>query len=48
MRTFDYYMTGNSHFTELSARGCIAQMFYFKDDYNKAYAPFFEYEEIKE
>lgn len=48
MRTLDYYMTGNSHFTELSARGCIAQMFYFKDDYNKAYAPFFEYEEIKE
>lgn len=48
MRTLDYYMTGNSHFTELSARGCIAQMFYFKDDYNKAYDPFFEYEEIKE
>lgn len=47
MRTLDYYMTGNSHFTELSARGCIDQMFYFKDDYNKAYAPFLEYEEIK-
>ena len=47
MRILDYYMTGNSHFTEFSARGCIAQMFYFKNDYNKAYAPFFEYEEIK-
>lgn len=48
MRTIDYYMTGNSHFTELSARGCIAQMFYFEDDYNKAYAPFFGYDEIRE
>lgn len=48
MRTLDYYMTGNSHFTELSARGCIAQMYYFEGDYEKAYAPFFGYEEIKE
>lgn len=47
MRTLDYYMTGNSHFTELSARGCIAQMFYYCGDYEKAYAPFFEYEELK-
>ena len=48
MRTLDYYMTGNSHFTELSARGCIAQMYYFKSDFEKEYAPFFEYEKIKE
>lgn len=47
MRTLDYYMTGNSHFTELSARGCIAQMYYFKSDTEKSYAPFIEYEEVK-
>jgi len=47
MRTLDYYMTGNSHFTELSARGCIAQMYYYKNDTEKVFAPFIEYKEAK-
>lgn len=47
MRTLDYYMSGNTHFTELSARGCIAQMYYFETDTKKAFAPYFSYEELK-
>lgn len=47
MRTIDYYMNGNSHFTELSARGCIAQMYYYEDDTNKVFAPYFDYKEVK-
>lgn len=47
MRTLDYYMSGNTHFTELSARGCIAQMYYYVDDTHKAFAPFVDYDEMK-
>lgn len=47
MRTLDYWMSGNSHFTELSARGCIAQMYYFEDDTHKRYGPFVDYEEVR-
>lgn len=47
MRTLDYYMTGNAHFGELSARGRIAQMYYFDDDGEKVYAPFLDYDIIK-
>lgn len=47
MRTLDYYMTGNSHFTELSARGCIAQMYYYKNDTEKVFAPFIGYKEAR-
>jgi len=48
MRMLDYYMDGTSHFTELSARGCISQMYYYEDDTKKVFAPYFDYEEIKE
>lgn len=47
MRTLDYYMTGNTHFTEISARGCIAQMYYYKTDTEKEFAPFFDYQAVK-
>ena len=47
MRTLDYFMSGNSHFTELSARGCIAQMYYYEGDTHKVFAPYFDYLEIK-
>lgn len=41
MRTLDYFMSGNSHFNEISARGCIAQMYYYRTDTEKAFAPLF-------
>lgn len=43
-RTLQYYKTGQTHFTECTARGCIAQMYYFEGDTKKRYAPFFDYE----
>ena len=48
MRCLDYYMNGNSHFTELSARGCIAQMYYYEGDTKKVFAPYFDYKEIRD
>ena len=48
MRTLDYFMSGNSHFNEISARGCIAQMYYYRSDTEKAFAPYFSYEEVRE
>lgn len=47
MRTLDYWMNGNTHFTELQARGCIAQMYYYEDDTRKKYGPFIDFEEMK-
>lgn len=47
-RTIQYYKGGVSHFDEMSARSCIAQMYYFVDESRKAFAPFFDYERIKE
>lgn len=47
MRTLDYWMNGNTHFSELSARGCIAQMYYFIDDTRKKFGPFIDFEEVK-
>jgi len=47
MRTLDYFMSGNSHFNEISARGCIAQMYYYRTDTEKAFAPYFSYDEVK-
>ena len=47
MRTLDYWMNGNTHFTELSARGCIAQMYYYIDDTRKRFGPFLDFEEVK-
>lgn len=48
MRTLDYWMNKQSHFTELSARGCIAQMYYYMDDTRKKFGPFLDFEEVKE
>lgn len=48
MRAIEYYMNGTTHFTELSARGCIAQMYYYKNDTEKVFAPFLDYEELKD
>lgn len=48
MRTLDYWMNGNTHFTEISARGCIAQMYYYESDTKKSFGPFIAYEEVKE
>lgn len=47
MRTLDYWMNGNSHFTELQARGCIAQMYYYVDDTEKRFGPFVGYEKAR-
>lgn len=47
MRELEYYMTGVSHFNELSARGCIAKMYYYDTDTTKAFAPFIDYASAK-
>lgn len=47
MRELEYYMTGVSHFNELSARGCIAKMYYYDTDTTKAFAPFIDYNSVK-
>lgn len=41
-------MEGRRHFDERFGRACIANIYYFKDDNNKVYAPFFDLEEIRE
>lgn len=46
-RSIQYYKNGVSHFDELSARGCIAQMYYYDSDTHKSYAPFLSYEDVE-
>lgn len=41
-------MERRHHFDEKLGRACIANIYYFKDDVTKEYAPFFGYEEMKE
>lgn len=48
MRELEYYMTGVSHFDELSARGCIAKMYYYVGDTQKTFAPFVDYQSAKD
>lgn len=47
MRELEYYMSGVSHFDELSARGCIAKMYYYVDDTSKEFGPFVSYDNVK-
>ena len=42
-----YWMERRHHFDEKLGRACIANIYYFKDDVTKEYAPFFGYEEMK-
>lgn len=46
--TIQSYKQGVNHFDEMTARACIAQMYYFVDEYNKVFAPFISYERAKE
>ena len=39
-RAIQYYKNGVSHFDELTARGCISQMYYYDSDTHRSYAPF--------
>lgn len=47
-RSLLYWMERRHHFDEKLGRSCIANIYYFKDDVTKEYAPFFGYEEMKE
>ena len=47
-RNLLYWMERRHHFDEKLRRACIANIYYFKDDVTKEYAPFFGYEEMKE
>lgn len=47
-RSVQYYKNGVSHFTESTARGCIAQMYCFTDETTKRYAPFVDYNTVRE
>ena len=47
-RNLLYWMERRHHFDEKLGRACIANIYYFKDDVTKEYAPFFGYEEMKE
>ena len=46
-RAIQYYKNGVSHFDELTARGCISQMYYYDSDTHRSYAPFVSYEDIE-
>lgn len=46
-RAIQYYKNGVSHFDESTARGCIAQMYYYDSDTHRSYAPFVSYEDVK-
>lgn len=48
MKELEYYMSGVSHFGELTARSCIATMFYYKGDAEKKFGPYVDYERMKE
>lgn len=47
-RAVQYYKNSQRHFDELSARAAIAKMFYFVGESEKAFAPFFDYDEARE
>lgn len=47
-RNLLYWMERRHHFDEELGRACIANIYYFKDDVTKEYAPFFDYKEVKE
>lgn len=47
-RNLLYWMERRHHFDEKLGRACISNIYYFKDDVTKEYAPFFGYEEMKE
>ena len=47
-RNLLYWMERRHHFDEKQGRACISNIYYFKDDVTKEYAPFFGYEEMKE
>lgn len=47
-RNLLYWMERRRHFDEKLGRACIANIYYFKDDVTKEYAPFFDYKEVKE
>ena len=47
-RNLLYWMERRHNFDEKLGRACIANIYYFKDDVTKEYAPFFGYEEMKE
>lgn len=47
-RNLLYWMERRHHFDEKLGRACITNIYYFKDDVTKEYAPFFDYKEVKE
>ena len=47
-RTVQYYKHGISHFDEMTARACIAQMYCFVDESHKVFAPFVDYDRAEE
>ena len=47
-RNLLYWMERRHNFDAKLGRACIANIYYFKDDVTKEYAPFFGYEEMKE
>lgn len=47
-RNLLYWMERRYHFDEKLGRACIANIYYFKDDVTKEYAPFFDYKEVRE
>ena len=47
-RNLLYWMERRHPFDEKLGRACIANIYYFKDDVTKEYAPFFGYDEMKE
>ena len=47
-RAIQYYKHRNNHFEEMTARACIAQMYYFTDDTSRIFAPFVNYDRAKE
>lgn len=40
------WMDNRHHYDEKSGRACIANIYYFKDDTHKEYAPYFDHEDI--
>lgn len=46
-RAVQYFKTGVCHFTEETARGCIAQMYYYVGETDRRFAPYFQYDEMR-
>ena len=47
LRNLLYWMEGRRHFDERLGRASIANIYYFKSDTHKVYAPFFDLEDIR-